>query len=314
MKETLVDNHVPVSLGHLAPLYAEVAAPCDKVALVCEGGGQRGVFTAGVLDEFLAADFDPFDLLIGTSAGAQNLSAFVCGTPGYAYKVITEYTTKPDFFRPLHFARGGDLVDLDWFFQVLSKGCPLDIAQGYRRLGERELLFCSTRVEDYQPHYFHPNESDWLVGLKASSAIPLLYRAGVEWQGARYVDGGVADAIPVREAYRRGARTIVVIRTVPQHSRFNPHWARKLETWVGRERLGELLHIVEAHERCFNDSHDFISAPPEDAQVFEIFPPQPLQSRVLGSSRSQLSLDYELGRKCGRYFLHTIGRALSGRL
>ncbi|CAH1520678.1 hypothetical protein THF1D04_10359 [Vibrio owensii] len=36
----------------------------DKIALVTEGGGQRGIFTAGVLDAFLHADFNPFDLLM----------------------------------------------------------------------------------------------------------------------------------------------------------------------------------------------------------------------------------------------------------
>lgn len=46
MKETLVNNHVPISLGHLAPLYAEVAPLDGKVALVCEGGGQRGATAA----------------------------------------------------------------------------------------------------------------------------------------------------------------------------------------------------------------------------------------------------------------------------
>lgn len=33
--------------------------------------------------------------------------------------------------------------------------------------------------------------------------------------GVSYLDGGVSDAIPVQEAARRGAQTIVVIRTVP---------------------------------------------------------------------------------------------------
>jgi predicted patatin/cPLA2 family phospholipase len=303
-------NHVPISLGLLAPLYANVEGLTGKLALVCEGGGQRGIFTAGVLDVFMEARFDPFDILIGTSAGAQNLSAFVCDARGYACKIIGEYTTRAEFFRPLHFARGGDLVDLDWFFEVLTHGLPLDIDTGRKRLNGRELLFCSTRTGDYRPHYFHPAESDWLLGLKASSAIPLFYRAGVEWQGERYVDGSVADAIPVREAYRRGARTIVVIRTVPQHSRFSPHWARKLEGWIGRERLGDLMQIVEAHERCFNDFHDFIRSPPEDTRVIEIFPHQSLHSRVLGSSRTQLDQDYELGRRCGLYFLQTLGPAL----
>lgn len=149
-----------------------------RLALICEGGGQRGIFTAGVLDAFMAADFDPFDLFIGSSAGAQNLSAYVCHSRGFAREVITDYTTRSDFFRPLHFARGGDLVDLDWYFEVLRHELPLDVVTGHRRLGRRELLFCSTRARDHLPHYFHPADTDWLLGLKASSAIPLFYRAG----------------------------------------------------------------------------------------------------------------------------------------
>ena len=53
-----------------------------KVALVAEGGGQRGIFTAGGLDAWLDAGHDPFDILIGTSAGSQNLTSFVARQKG----------------------------------------------------------------------------------------------------------------------------------------------------------------------------------------------------------------------------------------
>ncbi|WP_236712210.1 patatin-like phospholipase family protein, partial [Salmonella enterica] len=74
----------------------------------------RGIFTAGVLDEFMRAQFNPFDFFLGTSAGAQNLSAYVCNQPGYARRVITRFTTSRDFFDPVRFVRGGNLIDLDW--------------------------------------------------------------------------------------------------------------------------------------------------------------------------------------------------------
>ncbi|MDP5291196.1 DUF6363 domain-containing protein [Oceanimonas sp. CHS3-5] len=281
-----------------------------RLALICEGGGQRGIFTAGVLDAFMAADFDPFDLFIGSSAGAQNLSAYVCHSRGFAREVITDYTTRSDFFRPLHFARGGDLVDLDWYFEVLRHELPLDVTTGHRRLEGRELLFCSTRARDHRPHYFHPADTDWLLGLKASSAIPLLYRAGVEWRGERYLDGGVADAIPVREAWRRGAGVLVVIRTQPGDMRVTLSWARRLEGWLGRDRLGELLAIVRAYQRCCHQAHCFMSRPPENVHLFEIAPPAPLYSRVLGSTRAQLDQDYSLGFSCGQLFLHDHGLLL----
>lgn len=99
---------IPITLGNIAPLALKPFHP-GKLALVCEGGGQRGIFTAGVLDSFQQAHFNPFDLMLGTSAGAQNLSAFVCAQPGYARRVITRYTTSKQFFDPLRFVRGGIL-------------------------------------------------------------------------------------------------------------------------------------------------------------------------------------------------------------
>lgn len=38
--------------------------------------------------------------MIGTSAGAQNLSAYICGQAGYARRVITRYTTNSAFLIP----------------------------------------------------------------------------------------------------------------------------------------------------------------------------------------------------------------------
>jgi predicted patatin/cPLA2 family phospholipase len=71
----------------------------------------------------MRADFNPFDLFLGTSAGAQNLSAYLCNQPGYARKVIMRYTTTRDFFDPVRFVRGGNLIDLDWLISSTSTRC-----------------------------------------------------------------------------------------------------------------------------------------------------------------------------------------------
>ena len=117
-------QRIPVTLGNIAPLAVKPFRP-GKLALVCEGGGQRGIFTAGVLDEFMRAGFNPFDLMLGTSAGAQNLSAYMCNQQGYARKVITRYTTSRQFFDPMRFVRGGNLIDLDWLVEATSQQMPL---------------------------------------------------------------------------------------------------------------------------------------------------------------------------------------------
>ncbi|WP_254555734.1 patatin-like phospholipase family protein, partial [Salmonella enterica] len=74
-------QRIPVTHGKNAPLSLTPFRPGRK-ALFCEGGGQRGIFTAGVLEEFMRAQVNPFHLYVGTSAGAQDLSASRCLQPG----------------------------------------------------------------------------------------------------------------------------------------------------------------------------------------------------------------------------------------
>lgn len=124
---------------------------------------------------------------------------------------------------------------------------------------------------------------------------------------------GISDAIPVEEAYRRGAETIVVIRTVPSQAYYTPQWLKRIEQWLSESSLQQLVRIMQQHERSYHRIQQFIEKPPGDVRIFEIFPSKPLASKALGSGAVALNRDYHLGRRCGRYFLATIGRWLLPR-
>lgn len=51
--------------------------------------------------------------------------------------------------------------------------------------------------------------------LTASCSIPLAYRDYPIVENEPMSDGGIADSIPVAEAYRRGARDITVVLSRP---------------------------------------------------------------------------------------------------
>lgn len=306
-------HRIPVTLGNIAPL-ALTPFTRGKLALVCEGGGQRGIFTAGVLDEFLRAGFNPFELYFGTSAGAQNLSSYLCGQRGYARHVITRYTTRREFFNPLRFVRGGHLVDLDWLIDSTAREYPLAMSQADALFDQGKTFYmCACRSDDFTPEYFSPDADSWLNILKASSAIPGFYRSGVKIGGINYFDGGVSDAIPVREAARRGAETVVVIRTVPSQIVYPARWLKHMGSWLSPGHLQQLLHMAQHHQISYNQIQHFIENPPDNLRIFEIHPPRALLSSALGSSLSALNLDYKMGRLCGRYFLATAGKLLVER-
>ncbi len=303
-----------------------------KMALIAEGGGQRGIFTAGVLDAWLEREFDPFDLFIGTSAGSQNLTSFLSGQKGYAKRFISELSRRKRFYQLGRGLVGGNIVDLDWYFDKTIKGVfALDFMAATKSLGQRELLITATNSRNRQGYFLSPNgdSSNWRQLLKASSALPFLYKQGVKLaprlnvskvnqtetsvdypQADFYLDGGLAAPLPVRESYRRGARKIVVIRTVNEDLHTQSAWVRNLKSWVYESGYcPKIVGYLVQHEHAYQQELTFIDNPPEDVEVIQIFAKNNLQSKQLSSTYMDLQHDYRAGIAAGNTFLQDKKRA-----
>jgi predicted patatin/cPLA2 family phospholipase len=303
-----------------------------KIALIAEGGGQRGIFTAGVLDAWLENDFDPFDLFIGTSAGSQNLTSFLSGQKGYAERLISELSRRKRFYQLGRGLVGGNIVDLDWYFDKTIKGVfALDFIAATKSLGQRELLITATNSRNRQGYFLSPDgdSNNWRQLLKASSALPFLYKQGVKLaprlsvstvnqteasddypQADFYLDGGLAAPLPVREAYRRGARKIVVIRTVNADTHTQSAWVRNLKSWVYESGYcPKIVGYLVQHEHAYQQELTFIDNPPEDVEIIQIFAKDNLQSKQLSSTYMDLQHDYRAGIAAGNTFLQDKKRA-----
>ncbi len=86
---------------------------------------------------------------------------------------------------------------------------------GRQTLGDRHFSAAVTGSKDLRDHYFPLMGEDWYKVMMATCAIPRLYNDEIFIGDGAYVDGGVSASIPVQEAWRRQARSIVVIRTEP---------------------------------------------------------------------------------------------------
>jgi predicted patatin/cPLA2 family phospholipase len=187
---------------------------CGRNALVAQGGGQRGIFTAGVLDAFNLSNFDPFDVYYGTSAGALNLCPFLCRQPELGKAFITELTTASSFFNLFSYIRKKQYVDLDWALDcIVDYPYRLDLDMGRQVLGQRQAYAAVTRTDLLIDNYLPLLHVDWRKVLLATCAIPTLCPQPIDIAGELYVDGGISASIPVQEAWRQGARFIAVIRT-----------------------------------------------------------------------------------------------------
>lgn len=313
--------------------YSNIVAPSSldtiaqpKVALIAEGGGQRGIFTAGVLDAWLEHNYDPFDIFIGTSAGSQNITSYLARQKGYAKRLIRGLSRDRRFFQLGRGFMGKHIVDLDWYFEKTTESNrALDFKTAKHSLADRELLITATNARDRKPYYLSPTgeDNEWRELLKASSALPFLYKQGVKltpWLATKaaneehlaaqqatedyYVDGGLAAPLPVREAYNRGARKIVVIRTVDAHFQAQSAWVQKLKTFMNVSGYcPKTLDYLIQHEQAYLDELNFIANPPNDAEIIQIFADEKLHSKLLGSTNNELRFDHKLGIQAGKAYL-----------
>ncbi|WP_240778840.1 patatin family protein [Shewanella sp. SNU WT4] len=274
-------------------------------ALIVEGGGQRGIFGAGILDSWLKADFNPFKILIGTSAGAQNISAYLSGQHGYAKQCIQVLSRDKHFFNVSRRFLGKSMLDLDWYFaQAKEKGMELDLQQASLNSQDRQVLFTATRAAGLKAEYHQPQAHNWYDVLKASSALPFLYNQDVMLSGRKYFDGGVTAPLPVRKAYELGARKIVVIRSTNAQYQANSPALHHLKEWLCQHgSCPAPIGLLDMHEQSYRHELDFIEHKPKDADIIQIFARKPLESSLIGSQLLQLEHDYQHGAEQGRQVL-----------
>ncbi|HAS63652.1 MAG TPA: patatin family protein [Vibrio sp.] len=275
----------------------ETVEQIGQRALIVEGGAMRGVFSCGVLDYFLEQDFSAFDSFWGVSAGASNLAAYLAKMPRRNLKIYLDYSRRKEFINLPQYVRGGDLVDLDWMWQITLD--ELGIDKSVLNADPRPFFLVVTRQDTGRAEYPTPNTELLAETMKASSALPIMYRQGVELDGIRYVDGGVADALPVAEAIRRGATKIMVLRSRPASYRKSNDKLKPLLKYLLRDTPNLITPMLTRSQR-YNQSLELISNPPVGVEIVQICPPEDFKLKRLSRDASSLEMAYQLGFEAGK--------------
>ncbi|MDQ7000163.1 MAG: patatin family protein [Mariprofundus sp.] len=260
-------------------------------ALIIEGGAMRSVFSAGLLDGFLQRDFNPFDCYIGVSAGASNLAMFLAGEQSRSLQFFIQLAGRKDFISPIRFLRGGHLLDLDMLMAAIMAE-KIDLAAIFRN--KKPFLVCTTDVENGKPNYFETNASMLLDALKASMALPLIYRKFPVLNGRASVDGGMSDAVPVAEMIRRGATRLMVVRSRPAAFIRKDSWGHRYIRWQLRD-YPLLVHAMQQRVERHRQVNRIIARPPPGIEIVDICPPAHFRMGRFASDQQQVLLGYHAG-------------------
>ncbi|EDP59542.1 patatin family protein [Vibrio sp. AND4] len=278
-------------------------------ALIVEGGAMRGVFSCGILDHFMEQDFSPFDSFWGVSAGASNLAAYLAKMPGRNLKIYLDYSLRKEFISPTQWIRGGDMMDLNWMWEVTLK--ELGIDRSALSADPRPFFLGVTRQDNGQAEYLTPSVDMLAETMKASSALPIMYRDGVSLDGVKYVDGGVADAIPVAEAIQRGATKIMVLRSRPASYRKSKPKFAKLISRLLRDHPALVEPMLTRHIR-YNQTLELIENPPAGIEIMQVCPPEGFKLKRLSRSPDPLREAYEMGVKQSKLAIERWKKTVKG--
>jgi NTE family protein len=185
------------------------------IGFVLSGGGALGAVQVGMLRALTERGITP-DLVVGTSIGAFN-GAVLAADPHLALDKLTRFWTSSSRsdalslrgVRPLlHWRRTRQsLYPNDGVIRGIRS-----VLHGYPRIEDLALPFGAVAVDVRRglPEILlsGPLES----ALLASSAIPGIFPP-VSRNGNLYYDGGIGDSVPIRDAVRMGAKSLVVLDT-----------------------------------------------------------------------------------------------------
>lgn len=184
-----------------------------KVGLVLEGGAMRGLYTAGILDVFLEQEIH-MDGIVGVSAGVLFGVNYPSKQKGRALRYNLKYLNDKRYMGLHSLITTGNIVNKDFAFYDL----PINID----RFDEKAFIDSGidfyatlTNVDTGQAEYVKLSHIfEQMEVLRATSAMPFVSRM-VEIDGKRYLDGGIADSIPLEKCRQLGYDKIIVILTRP---------------------------------------------------------------------------------------------------
>lgn len=263
-----------------------------QAGLVLEGGGLKGVYTAGVLDFFLDKGIE-FSSCYGVSAGACSLCSFLSGQRGRAYHVSVDYLEDKNYCSLYSLLKTGDLFGADMCYRKIPEELyPYD----YESYGKYQGTFYSvvTNIESGQPEYIPIKDMKKEIdAVRASASLPLVSR-NVSFRGKLYLDGGISDAIPLRQSIKDGNHKNVVIMTKEIGYRRKPSSMTSLIR-LRYKKYPKVYELMKNRHIAYNETHDFIKEQVKEGSTFLIQPKKASGVGRIEKDRTKLKALYEEG-------------------
>ena len=275
--------------------------------LILEGGGMRGVYTAGVLDAFLEENIE-FSSIYGVSAGSCHACSYMSKKKGRAYRVNVDYLDDPNYCGVKSYLKTGNVFGADMLYsQIPNVLDPFDYEEFEKYPGK--FFAVLTNLETGEPEYIRVKDlKKQMWAVRASSSLPLVSKTLVV-KGRHYLDGGIADSIPIRRSIEAGNEKNVVILTREDSYRKTPNELMPLMKLRYSHSKAFLEKAENRHIR-YNETLDFLKKEEEEGRTFVIRPSEKVNVGRVEKNKDKLEHLYNIGLEDGRKSMEAMKKYL----
>lgn len=265
-----------------------------KTALILEGGGMRGLYTAGVLDVLMENNIYT-DVAAGVSAGALFGINYKSKQIGRVLRYNLKYAGKPEYMGWKSFLKSGNLMNKEfWFEDIPFKLDPMD-CETYRN-NKTEFHAVVTNLQNGQAEYkniFDLENEVCMEYLRASGSLPFCSKPVVV-NGIPYLDGGIADSIPLKQYFENGYEKAVVVLTRPKNYRKNGdiHGAG-----LFYKKYPEFSETLKNRNRAYNEQCEYVENLENEGRILVIRPSETVAVSRTEKDPAVLQKMYNLGVK-----------------
>lgn len=263
-----------------------------QAGLVLEGGGMKGMYTAGVLDFFLDKGLE-FSSVYGVSAGACHMCSYLSKQRGRALDVGIDYLDSKKYCSVESLLTTGDLFNVKTAYHLIPEYLnPYDYAAFDKYEGKAYAVV--TNIVTGRPEYLRIRDMKKDIdAIRASASLPLVSR-NVRIGDSLYLDGGIADAIPIHKSILDGNKKNVVILTKEEG------YVRKPTTHLELLKLRyfkypKVAELMAERHITYNDTLEYLEEQQANGQAFVLRPKKKSDVGRIEKDAEKLKALYEEG-------------------
>jgi predicted patatin/cPLA2 family phospholipase len=280
-----------------------------KTGLVLEGGGMRGLFTAGILDVLMENNVT-FDGVVGVSAGATFGCNFISHQIGRTLRYNMSQRKNPKYMGIRSLIKTGDYVGGEYAYHVLPTKLDVFDFEAFEK-NPTEFHVVTTNVRTGEAIYHRIDKVDYtgMEWIRASASMPIISRP-VAIGDYEMLDGGIADSIPLRYFESEGFKRNIVILTQPKG--FKKKLTKLMPVFKATMRkYPAIIEGMSKRHLMYNRELDYITQQQMAGKCLVICPSDTLPIGRTSLNAKKMQHVYDMGRKAGEDNLEAIRKFIA---